>query len=79
MPRPHYNGAYQRMRRALVGKPCWQCGQPATTADHYPPLSRLRPGERWNGVLRPMCVPCMRKQAGQLGGARPRFARSRAW
>lgn len=80
MPHSPYGGNYRRARLAVIGRPCWQCGRLATTADHDPPLSSVPPGTRWNGVLRPMCVPCMREQAGRLGGSPfGAFRRSRRW
>lgn len=79
MAKAVYRGAYLRAREAVIGLPCVQgCGRVGTTADHYPPLSSVPPGQRWVGVLRPMCVPCMREQAGKLT-PRARFKRSRTW
>jgi hypothetical protein len=74
-----YSGQYKRDRLALIGLPCWQCGRRATTADHDPPLCTVRPGQRWFGVLRPMCKACMHEQAGRLSHTNRSFAHSRRW
>ncbi len=51
-----YDADYQRARADLLAtrSPCYWCGQPATTADHDPPLAV--PAER--RVLRPACTTC---------------------
>ena len=58
--------SYRRARRNILsGAPtCWRCGEPATTADHDPPLAYFPDGE-WVGDLLPACAPC-----NFAGGAR---------
>ena len=55
-----YGAAYQRARAALLAaRPsCWRCGEPATTADHVPPLRSVPNPADWRGVLRPACERC---------------------
>ena len=54
-----YGAAYQAARRALLAAApvCWlpDCDQPATTADHQPPLRSFASPELWRGELRPAC------------------------
>ena len=85
-----YGGAHVRARTDLLadGPPCWQCGQPATHADHVPPLdyaaavlglSRREAAARYttDGAgdyqLRPSCARC-----NLAGGARYALAKRRA-
>lgn len=51
-----YGWPYQQARaRLLAGSPaCHWCGQPATTADHWPPKSA---GGSWLSLV-PACGPC---------------------
>lgn len=82
MPRrsPHYGRRYLRERRRLLaGKPvCVEvgCGTVATTADHFPPLSRHihREGSGCC-ILRPMCVAHMAVQGGRLATRKRRGER----
>lgn len=55
-PPPHergYDQEYKRARRQLLdgNPPCCWCGQPATEADHYPPL-------KYGGTLHSMVPAC---------------------
>lgn len=52
-----YDASYEQARRALhleLHPPCYWCGAPATTADHYPPLV-THPDTTY---LVPACQPC---------------------
>lgn len=63
----HHSYAYQQARKRLLGLPCWRCGQPATSADHCPPLAEWyhpKQTEPWAGELRPSCSPCQRIDGG---------------
>jgi hypothetical protein len=55
-----YGAAYRAARaRLLASSPaCWRCGEPATTADHVPPLRTFADPAEWRGVLRPACARC---------------------
>lgn len=67
-----YDSRHQRARlEQLETDPwCWVCGEPATVADHDPPLSRHDhdPAGCWC-VYRSMCDRCSRAQGGNLGAA----------
>lgn len=43
-------------RRAMWGGRCYECQKPATSVDHYKPLSRG--GSNWPANLRPICASC---------------------
>lgn len=64
--REHRSAEYQRLRRRLLGLPCWRCGKPATSADHVPPLAEWyrTHAEPWQGELRPSCGPCQYVDGG---------------
>ena len=64
--REHRSAEYQRLRRRLLGLPCWRCGKPATSADHVPPLAEWyrTHAEPWQGELRPSCGPCQSVDGG---------------
>ena len=79
---PYTTRAYRAAKAELVGAPCWMCGKPSTTVDHYPPLSAFPPG-RWVGTFRPACQPCQHAQGERLAreryhGSRPALP-SRVW
>jgi 5-methylcytosine-specific restriction endonuclease McrA len=46
---------YQAARLAVLGQPCWRCGEVADTADHVKPV---RHGGTWRDGLRPACRRC---------------------
>ena len=51
-----YTWEYRQARQRLLADqpPCIWCGQPATTADHYPPLKY---GGHWESMV-PACKRC---------------------
>jgi hypothetical protein len=71
---PYWTGGYEQQRRELLDSPagqfCVHCGEPATEADHQPPLSLHR---HISGTgccqLVPSCFKCGREQGGQLWNA----------
>lgn len=74
-----YGPGYERERRRLLGKPCrlrLVCsGDPATEADHVPPLSRHRHVDGSGCCkLQPACGPCQRRQAVTLANETRRAA-----
>lgn len=46
---------YKAARLAVLGLPCWRCGEKATSADHVVPV---REGGTWRDGLRPACAKC---------------------
>lgn len=64
--------AYMAMRAEVrVGDlACWQCGRPASTVDHVPPIATFPDDVPWEGDLLPACEPC-NKGHGMTGGGRP--------
>jgi len=81
MPRAPYNAPYQRARLALLiyGGRC-KCGRRATSLDHQPPLATHTHIEG-SGCCRlvPACLPCQRRQGGELRSAKRAPAPSRRW
>ena len=74
------SAAYLRARERLLGAPCWECGAPATIADHQPPLSAFPTPEQWEGVLLPHCRRCSGRQGARLKpGQRAVRTQSREW
>lgn len=84
-----YNYAHKAARRRLLASHplCHWCGkQPATVADHDPPVSSMPKGQ-WKGTLRASCADCSARQGyllGRAGGAQARRKRgepppSRPW
>src|SRR5215471_5697715 len=67
--RSPYDKDYRRSRRILLaGSPrCVHCGEPATQADHQPPLSQHEhvKGSRCCVVV-PSCAGCSQTQGGRL-------------
>ena len=59
------NRYYQRARRILLqhNPPCHWCGQPATTADHEPPIAHG--GDHDHMV--PACHGCNSARGGRMG------------
>ncbi len=55
-----YGWQYQQARARLLinNPPCHWCSEPATTADHEPPLHTVSDPSLWAGVLLPACQPC---------------------
>ncbi len=73
-PMPYGSAYRQRRAELLAAQPwCVYCGEPATIADHDPPLSQHR---HQSGVgccrLVASCRRCSLRQAGELGGSRQR-------
>ena len=73
MAKAAYNDAgYQADRRRVLagGARCWQCGAPATEADHIPPISTHvhYPANCQVCHLRPSCFRCARRQGAMLAG-----------
>jgi hypothetical protein len=71
MPRPEYSAPYQTERRELLAGPagqfCFHCGEPATEADHQPPLALHRHTSGTGCcVLIASCGPCARRQGGAM-------------
>lgn len=80
MPRKDspYNHQYAKERKALLGLPCEMrlaCdGNPATSADHDPPLSRhIHVAGSGCCRLRPGCKPCQDRQKVLLAGQSAHF------
>ena len=72
--RPYDTAEYRRMRRrVLAGHPeCWSCGEPATEADHQPPLLMHHHLGEGKGccIVRASCARCARLQGARLRGSR---------
>ena len=72
-----YGTEYKRRRAALLADnpDCHWCGQPATTADHWPPLAYLREAglDDDAGMLVPACAHCNYSHVGtrRLNGQQP--------
>jgi hypothetical protein len=68
-----YGPEHQRKRKAVLGPGavCHMCGEPATEADHVPPLALHR---HVNGSgcceLLPACFDCQREQGAQVAAAK---------
>jgi len=62
---PEYRAAKAKLTRSPA--PCWECGKPATTPDHWPPLAEH---EHVRGarccILRPHCRACSDRQGGKM-------------
>src|SRR5262245_27379063 len=75
MAKPGYGYSYQKARALLLasGPLCaYDCGRPATEADHQPPLSRHLDVEGSGCcTLIPSCYFCRQLQAGVLGPGVP--------
>ena len=78
---PYRTGGYQAERAELLASPagqfCIHCGEPATEADHQPPISTARPHRRAPAAACwcRRCFECGRKQGGQLSTAQLRRTR----
>lgn len=76
MAQADYEGEHRRARLVqLEAQPwCEDCGEPATIADHCPPLSRHEhvPGSGCC-FYRSQCARCSARQAGELGGETTRL------
>lgn len=73
-----YGKQYEQMREAMWGLPCQMqlvcSGDPSTSLDHDPPLSRHDHVEGSGCcLLRPACQPCQRHQAKTLAGETRHF------
>lgn len=81
--KPEYRTrAYRHAKVEMRGAPCWMCGRPSDSVDHYPPISAFPPG-RWRGIFRPACLDCQRDQGRRVALEGYRGVRSplpsRAW
>ena len=62
---PEYRAAKQWLKKNPAS--CWECGRPAVTPDHHPPLANHehRRGSRCC-QLRPHCRECSNRQGGTM-------------
>lgn len=73
---PYKDPEYRAAKQWLKANPaaCWECGKPAVTPDHHPPLAKH---DHQRGTrccqLRPHCRACSNRQGGTMGAPSTRL------